>query len=186
MKRLIFPLFLSLLLGFTNLASAQGSVFVGNPNAVQMDDFHMVFDRPAPPNIRQSKTGTVFAQNPFNPNEIVASGFTVGPLGSGLGNNLMSIIGVKVVGANTFAGAAKLLSWCWSKGGSCNDGAGVPWSPPFVQTDLGQGLQNFDLQQLGNLGFEVVAVAVPEPDAAFLMLSGIVWLALLRRRKSIA
>jgi hypothetical protein len=186
MKRLIFPLFLSLLLGFTNLASAQGSVFVGNPNGVQMDDFHMVFDKPPPKNIRQSITGTVFAQNPVNPNEIVATGFTVGPLGSGPGNNLMSIIGVKIVGANTFAGAAQLLSWCWSKGGSCNDGAGVPWLPPFVQADLGQGLQNFDLQQLGNLGFKIIATPVPEPDTAFLMLSGVVCLGLLRRRKSIA
>lgn len=186
MKRLIFPLLLSFLLCFANPASALDKVVVGNPNVVQMDDFHMIFDRPAPPGIRQSITGTVFAQNPFNPNEIVASGFAVGPLGSGPGNNEMSIIGVKIVGANTFAGAAQLLGWCWSKGGSCNDNAGVPWLPPFVRADMGQGMQNFDLQQLENLGYKVIAVAVPEPDTAFLMLSGIVCLTLLRRRKSIA
>lgn len=180
MKSICIALLSTALLVLANPAYA---LKIGNPNSTAMNDFHITFNAPPPPGIKQSITGTAFQPNPLNQNEVVASGFNVGGLGSGIGNNEMNITGLTVVGANTFAGGAQVVSWSWSKDGLLTNSAGTPWLPAYVAVNLGNGLQNLDLQQLQGLGYTIAAV--PEPAVALMAMSGIAFIGLWRRRKHI-
>jgi hypothetical protein len=180
MKSICIALLSTALLGLANPAYA---LKVGNPNSTGMNDFHITFDKPPTGKIIQTKTGNAFQPNPLNQNEIVSSAFSVGALGSGTNNNEMTIKGLTVVGANTFAGRARVVSWCWSKDGLCTDSTGTPWLLPYVVINLGNGLQNLTLQQLDGLGYTISAV--PEPAVALMAISGIAFIGLWRRRKNI-
>lgn len=140
-----------------------------------MNDFHITFDKP-PGKIKNSLTGNPFVDQ--GGNTLVSSGFNVG--GAGSSGNTFSIIGLDVTKqANN---GAKVLSWCWSLNGSCNDVNGNAYLQPKVKINLndGNGIQSLYLNDLSTKGYTVSAV--PIPSAAWLLGSSLVGLIGINRK----